>query len=146
MKPEPLINYKDYIKSDYWEERKRKYFETHDRTCAVCGHPDVDLHHIKYGNYGSERDSDLAPLCRFHHQELHFTIGVRRDTKYQSAHVIEELREKWSGQFRTLPVESMPVSTPQLSLSEESNFELLVEKLAAPAWKLLAFFGFGNKQ
>ena len=113
MKPEPLFHYQDYIKSEYWAARKQAYFETHAKKCAVCGHPDVDLHHVRYGSYGHEKDSDLSPLCRFHHQELHYTIGVRRDTKYQSASVITELREKWAAQFRDLPILTMPVSTPQ---------------------------------
>lgn len=94
------ITYKEYIQSVHWEERKRLYFASHARKCAVCGHPDVDLHHLVYANYGSERDKDLAPLCRFHHEELHSLMPLRKSMFYHSSALIDELKQKWDEMFR----------------------------------------------
>lgn len=141
MKAEELFHYRDYIKSEYWEERKRQYYATHERKCAVCGHPDVDLHHIKYGNYGRERDFDLAPLCRVHHQELHDKIGVRKDTKYQSRYVIEEAREAWARRFETDTNARMPVSTPRTISPERRHIVAgFIERLARPIWNIVDKF------
>jgi len=103
MKDPALVSYRDYIKSDKWEERKRLYFSTHPHTCAVCGHPDVELHHLKYGEYGRELDKNLVALCRVHHQELHDSIALHKNTFYQSNALVEEMWTKWEA-FRNGPL------------------------------------------
>lgn len=141
MKDEALFHYRDYIKSEHWEARKRKYYEVHEKKCAVCGHPDVDLHHIKYGHYGSEPDSALVPLCRVHHEELHDEIGVRKDTRYQSRYFIEEAKQKWQSRFSARDVALMPVSTPMSKKSDRPRAANLIDMLARPIWKLFDKLG-----
>ncbi len=139
MKPEPLFHYRDYIKSEYWTERKRQYYEMHEKKCAVCGHPDVDLHHIRYGNYGHERDIDLAPLCRVHHQELHDAVGVRKDTKYQSSSFIQDAKEAWERRFSE-PITLHRVSAPTIPKGDHIAVAHALHRVAAPIWRLLALF------
>jgi hypothetical protein len=60
--------YRRYLKSPQWAERKRRFFATHPRQCAACGtYPSraklIHLHHASYDRLGNEPDSDLFPLC-----------------------------------------------------------------------------------
>lgn len=43
-----------------------------NQVCTVCGKKSVDLHHWKSrGSGGSDDESNLLPVCRKHHSELH---------------------------------------------------------------------------
>lgn len=92
MKPPELVHYKEYIRSKYWTARKREYFSIHPRRCRVCGHGDVELHHLVYGNYGSEPDQHLVALCRVHHEEIHARVPLRRNMSYHGQDAIREMR------------------------------------------------------
>lgn len=49
-----------------------------ERKCALCGSPNVQLHHIRYGgNYGGRKtyDGNVIPLCHTHHNEVHTNKG-----------------------------------------------------------------------
>lgn len=66
------MTYREYITSDLWRIRKRRYFETHDRKCRACGSKKrIHLHHKTYRRLGEERDADLVPLCHSCHTALH---------------------------------------------------------------------------
>lgn len=130
MKPEALFHYRDYIKSPYWTERKRLYFETHPHVCAVCGHPDVDLHHLKYGEYGREEDKNLAPLCRVHHQALHVSMKLRKNTFYQSRSFIEDERERYL---------NARIAVTKHSKQKRFSLVLFIDRLARPIWKVYTF-------
>jgi hypothetical protein len=86
---EAIRAYREYIGSRLWAERKQRYYAEHPKQCAVCRSPHVDLNHIYYGNYGFEKDEDLIPLCRSHHEALHRHIGVRKDMRYATGDFIE---------------------------------------------------------
>lgn len=65
-------NYKTYINSDKWFERRNLYFESHLKKCSRCGATQyIHLHHITYKSFGREKDLDLAPLCKDCHKEYH---------------------------------------------------------------------------
>ena len=74
--------YDEYLKSDIWKDFKKRYRATArpepgyrkpglPQTCAVCSAPNVDLHHKTYIRLGEERLTDVVPLCREHHDQLH---------------------------------------------------------------------------
>jgi phage terminase large subunit GpA-like protein len=66
------MTYRDYITSDLWRIRKRRYFETHERKCRACSsRKRIHLHHKTYKRLGEERDADLVPLCHSCHTSLH---------------------------------------------------------------------------
>ena len=53
-----------------------KSLELFDGVCAMCGNPNVALHHIKYGRlYGTRKSltyyGNLIPLCEYHHRLVH---------------------------------------------------------------------------
>jgi len=57
-----------------WEERQLEAHGT-GPVCQVCGAPwslrHGDLHHRSYARLGHEADTDLVPLCRACHGQLH---------------------------------------------------------------------------
>ena len=62
-----------YLESEHWRAFRRQWWSAHpDAVCRVCGcgHP-LDLHHLTYRRRGAERDTDVLPLCRVHHDQVH---------------------------------------------------------------------------
>ena len=54
----------------------RKSLELFDGVCAMCGNPNVAMHHIIYGKlYGTRKKltyyGNLIPLCERHHTLVH---------------------------------------------------------------------------
>lgn len=71
--------YKIYIESIHWIRRKNLYYQSNPRICAVCGSTNhIQLHHMIYANYGSEKDEHLIPLCHAHHEQFHSELGGSR--------------------------------------------------------------------
>lgn len=65
--------YDKYITSKKWENRRKKYYKTHERKCSACGSTsNLNLHHHTYERMGKERDSDLVPLCSACHEMVHY--------------------------------------------------------------------------
>lgn len=69
----PKLEWERYIASPVWHRRRQRYYETHERRCAVCGTAErVELHHLAYDRIGgNEPDADLMPLCQRHHANVH---------------------------------------------------------------------------
>lgn len=69
--------YREYIASEEWQERRKKYLVQHPR-CMECGLPrwlaivaydqDLHVHHRSYARVGHELDEDLQALCRSCHE------------------------------------------------------------------------------
>jgi hypothetical protein len=61
-----------YLESAQWRAVKARYRRSRlPQKCVVCFDPNVDLHHRTYKRLGAERLTDLEPLCREHHDQLH---------------------------------------------------------------------------
>lgn len=73
--------YQDYLKSEQWQETKRRYYEFFPRECAFCGSKKrIHLHHRRYsGQYGNilgiESLKDLIALCASCHAQWHAIHG-----------------------------------------------------------------------
>lgn len=76
-----------YLASPQWAARRMKYRLAHpDASCKACGSRQYDLHHLDHARSftkaglfaGRERDSDLIPLCRRHHDMAHRYWNSRR--------------------------------------------------------------------
>jgi phage terminase large subunit GpA-like protein len=64
--------YRRYLKSPEWQERKRQYFSRLPRRCAACGtYKRIHLHHSSYERLTREPDNDLRPLCFRCHRNVH---------------------------------------------------------------------------
>jgi hypothetical protein len=67
-----MRSYREYMRSDLWAGTKRRYYDSClPQSCMVCQAPNFDLHHKTYARLGEEKLTDLAPLCRLHHETLH---------------------------------------------------------------------------
>lgn len=56
------------------KEIYRKSSELFDNCCAICGNPEVAMHHIRFGGYRGGRKTyygNVIPLCPYHHNEVH---------------------------------------------------------------------------
>lgn len=133
-----VIFYRDYIAGPLWAKRKEEYYSRHAKACYICGDTrGVELNHKKYGNYGHERDSDLVPLCRTHHQIITDRHKTRKNMRYQHDYMIEELKEEWDAEHeKGIVVERVP-HKKQLG---PSAIEMVLEKGAAPIWKMFRVF------
>lgn len=68
----PEWNYKAYLTSKEWDDRRKEYSSIHPCKCEVCGsNNQVQLHHICYDRLGYEKDMDLVPLCKDCHDNIH---------------------------------------------------------------------------
>lgn len=65
-------DYDSYLRSEYWSAFNEWYNASDlPKKCTVCGSLNYELHHIRYDRIGCEMLSDVIPLCREHHQQVH---------------------------------------------------------------------------
>jgi hypothetical protein len=99
--------YKRYLKSPEWAERKRRYYQIHHRRCSACGTwKKIQLHHSSYDRLTREPDSDLWPLCSNCHRNVHQAMdtGRFRDLEAATIFIVErgEARRWRREQYRRL--------------------------------------------
>lgn len=65
-------DYTDYIHSKEWR-KLRKEILTRRNKCEKCGNENIELHlhHLSYGNFKNETDSDFLVLCCDCHSDEH---------------------------------------------------------------------------
>jgi len=52
-----------------WQQRRKEFIKKHP-FCAKCPRPTTDVdHRIPKSRGGSDEDSNLQPLCSFHHKQ-----------------------------------------------------------------------------
>ena len=105
------INYQDYIKSDEWAARRRKYYATHKRECRACGSKkNLNLHHKTYARLGNEKDIDLVVLCRTCHNSLHILIRKEKSNIWSTTELFIRNRKKFKNKT-PLTVKRVPKTT-----------------------------------
>lgn len=73
--------YESYLRSARWQRFRAIIMVAAACTCADCGGPAVDVHHLTYQRLGSERLEDVLPLCRECHEARHgglFRIALNK--------------------------------------------------------------------
>ena len=56
------------------KEVYQKTIELYNGQCAICGNPNIAMHHIRYGGlYGGRKTymGNVIPLCEKHHRLVH---------------------------------------------------------------------------
>ena len=77
-----MKKYQKYLNSKYWKRLKSKYYEIRPKKCSVCGNSYPELHHLSYKNLRKESSSDLVPVCRTCHQNIHNSLyGYKKSLK-----------------------------------------------------------------
>jgi hypothetical protein len=72
------MNYRDYLKSDAWQDLRTFVLETRGKRCEKCGSErDIDVHHIRYKKLVNVSSDDLRVLCRICHRDFHDLIPLR---------------------------------------------------------------------
>ena len=67
------MNYKSYLKSDLWRDKKKNLVKTEIKMCWVCHRKNnLNVHHLTYDRLGKEDNEDLIYLCSKHHRLLHY--------------------------------------------------------------------------
>jgi hypothetical protein len=108
--------YKRYLKSPEWAERKRRYFGAHPRRCASCGTwKKIHLHHSSYERLTREPDSDLWPLCFNCHRNVHRAndTGRFRDLEATTIFIVDrgQARQWRQKQYRRFGRRLMRLAT-----------------------------------
>ena len=77
--------YKQYIQSPEWKQKREKRMKIDDFTCVMCGRSadevrgGLQIHHVNYMNLGHEDPlTDLVCLCGSCHRKLHNFYNRRR--------------------------------------------------------------------
>lgn len=87
------IPYRQYIKSQAWIDRRRKYWIDHNGKyrCVVCGGLEkIHLHHRTYERIGNELDEDLVPLCEKCHKKTHELVRKGK-SRLENAHLMVKM-------------------------------------------------------
>lgn len=65
-------SYADYLKTEHWQEVRKKALERAGYHCQLCSSKDsLQAHHNSYERLGHELDSDLVVLCNSCHEKHH---------------------------------------------------------------------------
>lgn len=66
--------YKVYMQSQEWQEKRKQRLWIDNFKCVMCGneHARLQVHHIHYRTLGNENPmTDLATVCPACHEKLH---------------------------------------------------------------------------
>lgn len=79
-------DYRQYLKSEHWQETRAKRLKIDKNRCYLCGTPKgLNVHHIRYNNLGNEDvKSDLVSLCYRCHSMLHRVKDSSRNEYYRA--------------------------------------------------------------
>lgn len=76
------VQYDEYIKSEKWQQTRKRYFSSKMNKCdklngqwvCYCCHTfdaTLELHHRTYKRLGNEYLRDLVPVCKSCHKKIH---------------------------------------------------------------------------
>lgn len=68
--------YKEYIKSEAWQRKRKQALKYYGNKCVMCGAKKkafnhLEVHHRHYRTFTQERMQDLTVLCNKCHTKLH---------------------------------------------------------------------------
>ena len=88
-----FASYKEYLESETWANFKGRYRDSGlPMKCLVCDSARIQLHHTTYFRIGQERLTDVIPVCRRHHKDLHRIIKQQRFKLKESRKLCDMLR------------------------------------------------------
>lgn len=98
-----FIDYKSYINSQEWIEKRNNHIKR-DPICRACwSDKQITVHHISYKNLWKERKWDLMTLCWKCHKELHewYDIDIKRRnlSSYSKWFTRVKRAEIWTGKI-----------------------------------------------
>lgn len=86
------IKYDEYLAGAHWQDVKRRYRASAlPQSCLRCRSHSYCLHHTTYERLGSERLTDLAPLCHYCHEQLHEFDRAHPELKGDTARLLKAM-------------------------------------------------------
>ena len=65
-----VVNYSEYLKSEWWQQLRTKRLKFDNWRCCMCGTGEnLSVHHVTYERLGNEDLNDLITLCRDCHKK-----------------------------------------------------------------------------
>jgi 5-methylcytosine-specific restriction endonuclease McrA len=87
--------YRDYLKSEEWQRKRRHVLARGDNRCKICGVTSgLDVHHLTYEHRGYESADELVVLCHRCHGAAHELLPKVTDIT-SSSDVLQRLEESW---------------------------------------------------
>lgn len=81
--------YRQYLKSGAWQEKRNFALDRTDGFCQFCGEPAENVHHVQYPKQlGTEHPNSLIPVCKRCHDISH---GIQKMQVISSAEIFAEL-------------------------------------------------------
>ncbi len=71
LKPGLRAEYRAYLASPQWAQRRAEILNRANGLCEICSQPATQVHHLHYHNIGDEQPDDLMALCRECHELIH---------------------------------------------------------------------------
>lgn len=98
--------YQEYLRSEHWQETRKKRIIVDNGKCAICGSPNgLQVHHISYDRKGEENvDYDLITLCRSCHEAVHAVINekmpevseIKKEYQEKARQAVKPCGEEWA--------------------------------------------------
>jgi hypothetical protein len=126
-----FASYDDYLASNHWKQFKEVYRSSGlSLVCAVCGCKPVQLHHTTYVRLGSELPTDVTPLCREHHKDVHEWLKTNASMVNATHKAIKDLIGRIVNTLAlAAPVVRKP-KPPQISAAKKKRTERRRERKA----------------
>lgn len=112
-----FIDYKKYLRSDYWNEIKEQVLERDDYRCRLCdSKKDLQVHHRTYEFLGNEKIEELLTLCK----KCHYIVHKRNP---QLSYKIYCDNKKWEADEREIEIIKEHI------LNNHDTFDILKQRL-----------------
>lgn len=75
------LEYKEYLMSDEWQEKRLHIAKLRKYTCEKCKKiikSGFHIHHKTYKHFGAEKDHELMFLCRNCHKIVHIKKNIKK--------------------------------------------------------------------
>lgn len=87
--------YREYLKSDKWKQKREEVLEEQGRKCIFCDSENkLQVHHENYDNVGNEGSWDLFVLCNKCHTRVHWgksKIWIFTDEEFEAFKKIKHI-------------------------------------------------------
>lgn len=137
------MNYRDYLNSPEWSDRKDRHYKKHKNTrCRACGSVEhLDVHHKTYKRLGNESKTDLITMCRSCHSFLHDVFGAYKI--YNISGIFCKLTRRLKGKIydESIP-RSVAMANKLLMCVKDSKEDVFKEKFKTlfPGGRLYEYY------
>lgn len=74
LKPALKAEYRAYLASPQWAQKRSEVLSRENGLCEICSSPATQVHHRHYFNLGNEQLDDLMAVCGDCHELIHARV------------------------------------------------------------------------